>query len=127
MSSLNLKLSVRDTKGTDPRIHLHAITRQWLPLATSLLDMVCEALPSPLEVSEERVKNLMCGGFKKFDAYPRKTQLLKEGERDFRKHSLQITILFTLFPYCPQRFFSNGPLDGILDIGGIGLAESHRE
>lgn len=82
VESLKLKISVRDSKQTDVRVHLQAIMRQWLSLSTSLLDMACDELPSPLEMSEERVKNLMSGGFRKFDSFPLTTQSLKE---DFLK------------------------------------------
>ena len=60
-------------------MHLHAIMHQWLPLSVSILNLVCSYLPSPLEMQEERVKNLMCSGFRKFEAYPEETQALKDG------------------------------------------------
>ena len=80
VSSLNLKISTRDSKYTDTRIHLQAVLRQWLPMSTAILDMVCKVLPSPLEIGADRVENLMCGGFKKFDSYPEETRSLKQGE-----------------------------------------------
>ena len=83
-TSLNLKISVRDSKFTDSRVHLQAILRQWLPLSDAMLNMVCEYLPSPLDISEERVKKLMCSGFKKFESYPEQTQKLKDGGCVFR-------------------------------------------
>jgi len=77
VDSLNLKIT--SAKYTEPKAHLEAILRQWLPLSTAILDLVCVYLPSPLEVTEERVKNLMCSGFRKFESYPVDTQNLKEG------------------------------------------------
>lgn len=79
VGSLKLKISARDSKYTDYRIHLHAILRQWLPLSDALLGMVCKVLPSPLDMKEERVKNLMCSGFKKFESFSTETQQLKSG------------------------------------------------
>ena len=77
MDSLNLKIT--SAKFTEPKAHLEAILRQWLPLSTAILDLVCVYLPSPLDVTEERVKSLMCSGFRKFESYPMDTQNLKEG------------------------------------------------
>ena len=80
-SALNLKISVQDSKYTqDSRTHLHSILRQWLPLADSVLEMVAQELPSPNNVSDERIKNLMCGQFKNLEAFNEDTQNLKTGE-----------------------------------------------
>ncbi len=35
--SMNLKVSARDARHTDSKIHLFAICSQWLPLATAVL------------------------------------------------------------------------------------------
>jgi len=77
-TSLGLKITARDAKYADTRIHLHAIFTQWLSLSNALLNMVCKVLPSPLNIMEERVKNLMCGSLKKFESYNMDTQKLKE-------------------------------------------------
>ena len=37
VSSMGLKISARDSRHTDPRIHLYAICSQWLPLAVATL------------------------------------------------------------------------------------------
>lgn len=42
--------------------------------------MVCEKLPSPAEISAERVEKLMSVGARRFDSLPEKTQELKKGE-----------------------------------------------
>jgi len=42
--------------------------------------MVVECLPSPLEVTEERVEKLLCSNARKFDSLPEQTQQLKDGE-----------------------------------------------
>merc|ERR550534_875313 len=76
--SLNVKVSVRDSKQSDSKAHLSAILRQWLPLSSAVLQMVVEKLPSPLEITEERAKNLMCGGLRDFRSLPEETQVLKE-------------------------------------------------
>ena len=46
VSSMNLKISARDSRHTDPRIHLFAICSQWLPLATATLgnNTVCSCV-----------------------------------------------------------------------------------
>ncbi|OXB52513.1 hypothetical protein ASZ78_000703 [Callipepla squamata] len=43
------------------------------------LAMVCNKLPSPLDISAERVEKLMCVGAKTFDSLPPETQELKSG------------------------------------------------
>ena len=85
-STLKLKISVRDSKNSDPRAHLLAICSQWLPLAQATLEMVVNKLPSPLDVSEERVEKLMCETAKTFDSFPPETQALKKG--------LLLTVMF---------------------------------
>jgi hypothetical protein len=41
--------------------------------------MVVEKLPSPLEISSERIEKLMCGGLRSFESLPDKTRTLKHG------------------------------------------------
>ena len=41
--------------------------------------MVVDQLPSPLQLTPERVEKLMCSSAKTFDSFPRQTQLLKKG------------------------------------------------
>ncbi|RVE74974.1 hypothetical protein OJAV_G00027200 [Oryzias javanicus] len=77
VSSLGLKLMSRDLRHSDPKVLLSAICSQWLPVSTAVLSMVCEKLPSPLDVSEERVEKLMSVGARRFDSLPEKTQELK--------------------------------------------------
>ena len=42
--------------------------------------MVVEKLPSPLDVSEERVEKLLCPVSMRFDSLPQATQSLKNGK-----------------------------------------------
>ena len=63
VNSLNLKVSPRDLRSTDPKQQLPAIFSQWLPLAQSLLSMVCLKLPPPTELTEERAEKLMCSRY----------------------------------------------------------------
>lgn len=42
--------------------------------------MVCQKLPSPLDITAERVEKLMCTGSHTFDSLPPETQALKAGE-----------------------------------------------
>ena len=79
VQSLNLKISARDSRQSDSKAHLQAIFHQWLPLSRTVLQMVVEKLPSPLEISSERVEKLMCGGLRAFESLPDKTKSLKHG------------------------------------------------
>lgn len=80
VKSLNLKISARDSRHTDGRVHLKALFDQWLPLSRSMLTVVVEKLPNPQEISDERVEKLMCSGLRTFDSLPEETQRLKNGE-----------------------------------------------
>lgn len=44
--------------------------------------MVCQKLPSPLDIASERVEKLMCTGSQTFDSLPPETQALKTGDAD---------------------------------------------
>ena len=39
VTSLNLKIAVRDSRHADPRVQLTAITSQWLPVSKAVLCM----------------------------------------------------------------------------------------
>lgn len=80
VKSLNLKISARDSRHTDTRVHLKALFDQWLPLSGSLLAMVVDKLPSPRDMISERVEKLMCSGVRTFDSLPEETQNLKNGK-----------------------------------------------
>lgn len=79
VSSLGLKISARDSRHTDPRVHLTAICSQWLPLAPAILGMVSSHLPSPLHLDPVRVERLMCSSAQTFSSFPEQTQQLKKG------------------------------------------------
>ncbi|MED6234148.1 Elongation factor-like GTPase 1 [Ataeniobius toweri] len=77
VTSLGIKVMTRDLHHSDPKILLYGICSQWLPVSSAVLSMVCEKLPSPLEVSADRVEKLMSIGTRRFDSLPKKTQELK--------------------------------------------------
>ncbi|XP_072134445.1 elongation factor-like GTPase 1 isoform X2 [Mobula birostris] len=79
VNSLGLSILPRDSRHTDPRVHLNAICTQWLPISQAVLSMVCHKLPSPLDITEERVEKLMCVRSRRFDSLPTQTQSLKQG------------------------------------------------
>lgn len=78
VSSLGLKIGARESRHTDPKVQLNAICSQWLPISEAVLSMVCNKLPSPLDITAERVEKLMCVGAKTFDSLPQETQELKD-------------------------------------------------
>ncbi|XP_033120660.1 elongation factor-like GTPase 1 [Anneissia japonica] len=79
---LGLKISARDTRHNDSRVQLQAVMGQWLPLSKAVLSMVANELPSPLDVSEQRIEKLMCTGGRRFDSLPAESQKLKN---DFKQ------------------------------------------
>lgn len=54
----------------------HALVVIFLSTA---LAMVCEKLPSPLDMTSERAEKLLSFGTRQFNSLPAKTQELKEG------------------------------------------------
>ncbi|CAM2099069.1 unnamed protein product [Caretta caretta] len=78
VTSLGLKIGARESHHADPKVHLNAICSQWLPISQAVLSMVCSKLPSPLDITVERVEKLMCVGARTFDSLPPETQELKK-------------------------------------------------
>ena len=93
---MNLKISARDARHSDARIHLQAICSQWLPLpkavlctmdvltATSyhlflIIAMVITHLPNPRDLGRDRIEKLMCSGLQTLDSFPAETQKLAQG------------------------------------------------
>jgi ribosome assembly protein 1 len=97
VQSLNLKISARDSRHSDSRAHLQAIFHQWLPLSRTVLQMVVEKLPSPLEISSERIEKLMCGGLRSFESLPDKTRTLKHGACEFSRKNSQEKLLLLIY------------------------------
>ncbi|XP_061591594.1 elongation factor-like GTPase 1 isoform X2 [Cololabis saira] len=77
LTSLGIKVMARDLRHSDPKVLLSAICSQWLPVSQAVLSMVCEKLPSPLDMTAERVEKLMSVGACRFDSLPKRTQELK--------------------------------------------------
>nr|CAD7397519.1 unnamed protein product [Timema poppensis] len=77
VESLNIKLTARDLRHTDGKVQLQAVCSQWMPLARTVLDMICKKLPSPCEMTEEKVEKLICSSSERFDNLPSETQKLK--------------------------------------------------
>uniref|UniRef100_G3QQP7 Elongation factor-like GTPase 1 n=1 Tax=Gorilla gorilla gorilla TaxID=9595 RepID=G3QQP7_GORGO len=80
VTSLGLKIGAREARHSDPKVQINAICSQWLPISHAVLAMVCQKLPSPLDITAERVERLMCTGSQTFDSLPPETQALKAGE-----------------------------------------------
>lgn len=74
---LNIKLTTRDLRHTDPKAQLQAVCSQWLPLAQACINMVCEKVPTPHNLSSEKIERLISGNTD-FSLLPPETQQLKE-------------------------------------------------
>ncbi|XP_064123267.1 elongation factor-like GTPase 1 isoform X1 [Loxodonta africana] len=77
VTSLGLKIGAREARHSDPKVQISAVCSQWLPISQAVLAMVCQKLPSPLDITAERVEKLMCTGSQTFDSLPPETQALK--------------------------------------------------
>lgn len=58
--------------------------------------MVCEKLPSPLEMTSERAEKLLSLGTRQFNSLPEKTQELKEGSFPPTQHTQRSPVRFVL-------------------------------
>lgn len=74
---LDIKLTIRDLRLTDPKAQLQAVCSQWLPLARACLDAICEKVPAPNSLTSEKVERLLSGNFD-FSTLPVETQRLRE-------------------------------------------------
>ncbi|XP_047344705.1 elongation factor-like GTPase 1 [Vespa velutina] len=74
---LNIKLTTRDLRHTDPKAQLQAVCSQWLPLARACINMICEKVPAPHSLSSEKIERLISGNTN-FSTLPAETQQLKE-------------------------------------------------
>eukprot|EP00116_Pleurobrachia_bachei_P005141 sb/3465403/ len=81
VTSLKLKIAPRDARSTDYRVHLFAVFNAWIPIASALLDMACEILPSPLDLSSEKINSLLCSGVTSIEQLPRETQALTNNDK----------------------------------------------
>ena len=82
LTSLNIKILPRDLKSSDAKISLQSLFNSWIPLSKALFDVVVEYLPSPLDLTNEKVEHLMCSKSNQFKFLPLETQELKN---DFLK------------------------------------------
>ncbi|KAK3601070.1 hypothetical protein CHS0354_029297 [Potamilus streckersoni] len=100
IKSLDLKISSRDSRHNDSRVQLQAIISQWLPVSSAVLSVVVEKLPSPLNMSEEKVEKLMCSQSRRFDSFPVETQKLKKVfmECDSSEEAPVILFVSKMFP-----------------------------
>ncbi|XP_020293099.1 elongation factor-like GTPase 1 [Pseudomyrmex gracilis] len=73
---LNIKLTTRDLRHTDPKAQLQAVCSQWLPLAQTCLDTACEKIPAPNCLTDEKIERLISGN-NDFFALPPETRQLK--------------------------------------------------
>lgn len=77
--SLGVNLASRDVNHTDPKTALAQLFSQWMPLAQSVLQSICDIVPSPAQINEEKVMRLMCANETiSFDSFPVQTRALKE-------------------------------------------------
>ncbi|XP_043474180.1 elongation factor-like GTPase 1 [Leptopilina heterotoma] len=77
VEKLGIKLTTRDLRHTDAKSQLQAICNQWLPLARACLNGICEKIPSPDKLTEEKIERLM-SGTTDFATLPPETQQLKK-------------------------------------------------
>lgn len=74
---LGVKVTTRDLRSTDPKVHIQTIFSQWLPIERTLLEMVVRLCPHPGKITDEKATQLMCSLNQNFDALPAQTQSLK--------------------------------------------------
>ncbi|XP_025774487.1 elongation factor-like GTPase 1 [Puma concolor] len=103
VSSLGLKIGAREARHSDPKVQINAICSQWLPISHAVLAMVCQKLPSPLDITAERVEKLMCTGSQTFDSLPPETQALKAVHLPNLWVNVLTSTLFHLIPLTQEE------------------------
>ncbi len=76
VTALGIKVPARDLSHTEPSVVLQAVFSKWLPLGTTVFDMVVTCLPSPHAISQRRVQHLMYGSSSPL-AFPAETRTLE--------------------------------------------------
>lgn len=75
---MGVKLNARDLRIGDPKVQLKTLFEQWLPIDTTILEMVTTHIPPPNTITEGRAEQLLCPQSLDFKSFPHKTQSLKE-------------------------------------------------
>lgn len=78
VQSLGINVSERQLKHPEPRMKLRSIMSQWLPLPDVVFPSVCKLIPSPLQLTSERVEHLMCSRLRKMESLPEESRKLKQ-------------------------------------------------
>ncbi|VDP53996.1 unnamed protein product [Soboliphyme baturini] len=69
--SLKLNVTPKELRsGGDRRALVKCIFGRWLPLAVAVLDTVCDTLPPPSSLPEQRLRQMMCKSGQNFDTLP---------------------------------------------------------
>lgn len=121
VNSLGIKLTARDLRHTDYKVQLQAVCSQWLPLAQTVLSVVCRKLPSPKEIMIERAESLMCSQGRTFDMLPEKTKELRSAFVNCDPGSEAPTIVFVSKMFPMER--SNLPMNKQRPLTNEELAE----
>ncbi|XP_011500123.1 PREDICTED: elongation factor Tu GTP-binding domain-containing protein 1 [Ceratosolen solmsi marchali] len=110
VEKLNIKLTTRDLRHTDPKAQLHAICMQWLPLSESCLNIICEKIPAPHKLSSEKVERLI-SGMDEYSSMPKETQNLKEAFLSCNSNEQAPIIIFIskMFPVDKKSLPENKP------------------
>jgi len=69
IEKLEITVHPRDLRSTD-RSLLLAIMSAWLPLSRAMLDAVVEQLPSPLQLTQNKVQRLLSSPLRPFNSLP---------------------------------------------------------
>lgn len=110
VDKLNIKLTTRDLRHTDPKAQLHAICTQWLPLARACLGTIFVKVPPPHKLSNEKVERLI-SGIENFSSMPEETQKLKQAFLDCKGDEEAPVIIFIskMFPVDEKSLPENRP------------------
>ncbi len=71
---MTIRLPARDLKYTEAKGPLKSLILKWLTLSKNLLDMYVGLLPSPLDITSEKVEFLICSELKSFKNLQKQTQ-----------------------------------------------------
>lgn len=92
---LGVKLTTRDLRQTDPKLHIQAIFSQWLPIERTVLEMVVRLCPHPGSIQIAKATQLMCSLNQSFDSLPAQTQALRREFMNSDAHSNTVIVFIS--------------------------------
>eukprot|EP00040_Diaphanoeca_grandis_P028076 m.161255 g.161255 ORF g.161255 m.161255 type:complete len:1124 (+) comp31221_c0_seq2:139-3510(+) len=90
---VGIKVSMKDLQNVDPKGCIRTLMGQWLPLARATMNMVCECVPSPVCMNEDRVTKFLYSQRPR-QHYSKKVHALEEQLKGNHTEGFDVTTAF---------------------------------